>query len=170
MVPIPSLWLPILLSAVFVFIASSLLHMLLPFHRGDLKRVPAEDEVMEALRKFDIPPGDYMVPCMQGMSKDERSTFAEKYRRGPALMMTVFRRGNLSMGPSLAKWFVYLLVVGVLAVPSSGAQDVADRLVAAGVKIIFNYSEQLLQVPPDVTVHTSSPAVDLLYALYFYLA
>jgi len=61
------------------------------------------------------------------------------------------------------------VVVGVLAVPSSGAQDVADRLVAAGVKIIFNYSEQLLQVSPDVTVHTSSPAVDLLYALYFYL-
>jgi redox-sensing transcriptional repressor len=61
------------------------------------------------------------------------------------------------------------VVVGVLAVPSSAAQDVADRLVAAGVKIVFNYSEQLLQVPPDVTVHTSSPAVDLLYALYFYL-
>ncbi len=61
------------------------------------------------------------------------------------------------------------VVVGVLAVPSSAAQDVADRLVSAGVKIVFNYSEQLLQVPPDVTVHTSSPAVDLLYALYFYL-
>jgi redox-sensing transcriptional repressor len=61
------------------------------------------------------------------------------------------------------------VVVGVLAVPSSAAQEVADRLVEAGVKIVFNYSEQLLQVPPDVTVHTSSPAVDLLYALYFYL-
>jgi redox-sensing transcriptional repressor len=61
------------------------------------------------------------------------------------------------------------VVVGVLAVPSSAAQGVADRLVEAGVKIVFNYSEQLLQVPPDVTVHTSSPAVDLLYALYFYL-
>jgi redox-sensing transcriptional repressor len=61
------------------------------------------------------------------------------------------------------------VVVGVLAVPSAAAQDVADRLVASGVKIIFNYSEQLLNVPPEVTVHTSSPAVDLLYALYFYL-
>jgi redox-sensing transcriptional repressor len=61
------------------------------------------------------------------------------------------------------------VVVGVLAVPASAAQEVADRLVEAGVKIIFNYSEQLLQVPPGVTVHTSSPAVDLLYALYFYL-
>jgi redox-sensing transcriptional repressor len=61
------------------------------------------------------------------------------------------------------------VVVGVLAVPTDAAQEVADDLVEAGVKIIFNYSEALLQVPPEVTVHTSSPAVDLLYALYFYL-
>jgi len=62
------------------------------------------------------------------------------------------------------------VVVGVLAVPAEAAQEVADRLVEAGVRVIFNYSEQLLDVPPEVTVHTSSPAVDLLYALYFYLA
>jgi redox-sensing transcriptional repressor len=61
------------------------------------------------------------------------------------------------------------IVVAVLAVPSSAAQTVASELVEGGVKIIFNYSEALLQVPPEVTVHTSSPAVDLLYALYFYL-
>jgi redox-sensing transcriptional repressor len=61
------------------------------------------------------------------------------------------------------------IVVAVLAVPSAAAQVLADELVDAGVKIIFNYSDALLQVPPEVTVHTSSPAVDLLYALYFYL-
>ena len=61
------------------------------------------------------------------------------------------------------------IVVAVLAVPSSAAQGLADELADAGVKIIFNYSDALLQVPPEVTVHTSSPAVDLLYALYFYL-
>ena len=61
------------------------------------------------------------------------------------------------------------IVVGVIAVPTDAAQEVADVLVGAGVKILFNYSEALLQVPPEVTVHTSSPAVDLLYALYFYL-
>ncbi len=61
------------------------------------------------------------------------------------------------------------IVVAVLAVPGDAAQKLADELVDAGVKIIFNYSEALLQVPPEVTVHTSSPAVDLLYALYFYL-
>jgi redox-sensing transcriptional repressor len=61
------------------------------------------------------------------------------------------------------------IVVAVLAVPTAAAQLLADDLVDAGVKIIFNYSDALLQVPPEVTVHTSSPAVDLLYALYFYL-
>ena len=61
------------------------------------------------------------------------------------------------------------IVVGVIAVPADAAQEATDELVSADVKIIFNYSEALLQVPPEVTVHTSSPAVDLLYALYFYL-
>jgi redox-sensing transcriptional repressor len=62
------------------------------------------------------------------------------------------------------------IVVGVLAVPTAAAQGLADDLVEAGVKIIFNYSDALLNVPPEMTVHTSNPAVDLLYALYFYLA
>src|SRR5581483_333784 len=61
------------------------------------------------------------------------------------------------------------IVIGVLAVPAHAAQQAADDLVAAGVKIIFNYSEALLETPPDVTVHTSNPAVELLYALYFHL-
>ena len=61
------------------------------------------------------------------------------------------------------------IVVAILAVPSGAAQELADDLADAGVKILFNYSDALLQVPPEVTVHTSSPAVDLLYALYFYL-
>jgi redox-sensing transcriptional repressor len=61
------------------------------------------------------------------------------------------------------------IIVAVLAVPPDAAQQVADDVVEAGVKIIFNYTEALLDVPPDVTVHTTSPAVELLYALYFYL-
>jgi redox-sensing transcriptional repressor len=61
------------------------------------------------------------------------------------------------------------IIVGVIAVPAESAQNAADELIAAGVKIIFNYSEALLDVPSDVAVHTSNPAVDLLYALYFHL-
>jgi redox-sensing transcriptional repressor len=62
------------------------------------------------------------------------------------------------------------IIVGVIAVPAVSAQQAADALVAAGVKIIFNYSEALLDTPADVQVHTSNPAVELLYALYFHLA
>jgi redox-sensing transcriptional repressor len=61
------------------------------------------------------------------------------------------------------------IIAGVLAVPADAAQEAADALVDAGVKIIFNYSEALLDVPPDVQVHTSNPAVELLHALYFHL-
>ena len=62
------------------------------------------------------------------------------------------------------------IIVGVIAVPAVSAQNAADALIGAGAKIIFNYSEALLDVPADVNVHTSNPAVDLLYALYFHLA
>ena len=62
------------------------------------------------------------------------------------------------------------IIVGVIAVPADSAQNAADALIGAGAKIIFNYSEALLDVPADVNVHTSNPAVDLLYALYFHLA
>jgi redox-sensing transcriptional repressor len=61
------------------------------------------------------------------------------------------------------------IVVGVLAVPTEAAQDSADRLIAAGVKIVFNYTQALIDSPSDVQVHTSNPAVELLYALYFHL-
>ena len=61
------------------------------------------------------------------------------------------------------------IVVGVLAVPTESAQDAVDRLVDAGVKIVFNYSTALIDTPSDVQVHTSNPAVELLYALYFHL-
>ncbi|MFO7572786.1 MAG: redox-sensing transcriptional repressor Rex [Gaiellaceae bacterium] len=62
------------------------------------------------------------------------------------------------------------IIVGVIAAPAKSAQDAADSLVEAGVKIVFNYSEALIDTPPDVQVHTSNPAVELLYALYFHLA
>jgi hypothetical protein len=62
MVSMASLWLPILLSAVFAFIVSSVVHMLLTYHRSDLVKLPGEDGIGEALRQADVPPGDYMIP------------------------------------------------------------------------------------------------------------
>ncbi len=115
MVSLTSLWLPILLSAVFVFIVSSIIHMLLPFHRKDFGKVPSEDQVMEALRKFEIPPGDYMIPCVTS-SKDVKSPeFLEKRRKGPVAVMTVFPSGLPSMAAPMAWWFIYCLVVSIFA-------------------------------------------------------
>lgn len=120
MVPLISLWMPIVLSAVLVFVASSIIHMVLPYHRSDLRRLPKEDEVMEALRRLDIPPGDYGVPhagSMEGMRKPE---FIEKMKAGPVVLMTVAPSGPPSMGLSLVLWFFYSLVVSVFAAYIAG--------------------------------------------------
>ncbi len=120
MVPITALWLPILIGAVLVFIASSLIHMVLPFHKSDYSRVPKEDEFMAAARKFDLPPGDYLVPCA-GSHKDLNDpAFVEKLTKGPVLLMTVMPSGRVSMGPQLAAWFVYCVVVGIFAAYVAG--------------------------------------------------
>ena len=120
MTSIPSLWLPILLSSVVVFFASWLIHMLLPYHRTDFGRVPSEDEVQDALRKFNIPPGDYMVPSACGPEGMKSPDFQAKIKKGPVLVMTVFGPAAMNMGASLVQWFVYLLVVGVLVAYVTG--------------------------------------------------
>lgn len=114
MVSLSALWLPILISAVLVFLASFLIHMVVGYHAADYGRVPAEDDVMDALRGFSIPPGDYMVPC-PGRRGARDPEFAAKHRKGPALLMTVFPAGDLSMGKQLAMWFIYCAVVGLFA-------------------------------------------------------
>jgi hypothetical protein len=121
MVPVTALWLPILLSAVIVFVASSIIHMVLPFHRKDYKPVPSEDGVMEALRRFNIPPGDYLMPCPTGPSGMKDPAFLEKRNKGPVLIMTVMPSGPVSMGSSLGQWFVYCVVVGLFAGYVAGA-------------------------------------------------
>lgn len=120
MVSIPSLWLPILLAASFVFIVSSIIHMVLPYHRSDFAKVPHEDEVMDALGKFNIPPGDYAVP-RPGSSK-EMSTpeFQDKMKRGPVFFLTMRESGVPGMGASLLQWFLYSIVVGVFCAYLTG--------------------------------------------------
>lgn len=120
MVSVTALWLPILISAVFVFVASSILHMLVPLHRSDYQKVPGEKEFMAAVRKFKIPPGDYLVPCAGSPKEMSSPEFVEKRSQGPVLVMTVMRNGPPAMGPSLAQWFVYCVVVGVFAAYLSG--------------------------------------------------
>ena len=120
MVPIMSLWLPILVSAILVFIASTVIHMFLRYHRSDFKKVPSEDAVMEALRKFNIPPGNYIIPCPSGPEGMRSPEFMEKYNKGPVLFATFMPGGPPNMAANLTQWFFYLIVVGVLTAYITG--------------------------------------------------
>jgi hypothetical protein len=120
MVFLSALWLPILLSAFIVFLASYLIHMVLPIHRSDYRRFPSEDAVLDALRKFKLPPGDYLAPCAAGPKDFKSPAFLEKLTKGPVLFATVMPGGPPRMGAQLSQWFVYCLVVGVFAAYIAG--------------------------------------------------
>ena len=115
MVSLASLWLPILLSAVLVFVASFILHMVLRYHVSDFSRVPEEDQVMAALAAAGLTPGDYMVPHGGGPEAMKDPAFIEKMKRGPVAVMTVMPSGPPTMGAELTQWFIYCLVVSVFA-------------------------------------------------------
>ena len=136
MVPIVSLWLPILLSSVAVFVASSIIHMVLTYHRSDFKKLPAEDDVMAALRKFQIPPGDYLIPCAGGPKAMKDPAFQEKMKKGPIGLLTIRPGTTPSMGKPLAFWFLYCVVVGVFAA------YVAGRALPAGTpyRAVFRFA------------------------------
>lgn len=120
MVSVISLWLPIFLSAVIVFVASSIMHMVLPYHRNDLRKLPKEDEAMDALRRFDIPPGDYALPCAGSPEGMKRPEFVEKMKKGPVVLMTVVPAGPPAMGTSLLLWFLYSILVSCFAAYIAG--------------------------------------------------
>lgn len=117
MVGLASLWLPILLAAVFVFVASSIIHMFLPYHRNDFRRLPDEDGVLDALRGFGIPAGDYMFPSAGGDADVLKSdAYKEKARKGPVGVLTMFPAGDpFAMGAQLTQWFLYCLLVSLFA-------------------------------------------------------
>jgi hypothetical protein len=120
MVPVMSLGIPIVVSAGIVFVASSIIHMVLPFHRNDLRKLPKEDEVMAALRHFNIPPGDYVVPHAGSPAGMKQPEFVEKMQKGPVVFMTLAPGGPPSMGKSLLLWFLYSIVVSVFAAYIAG--------------------------------------------------
>ncbi|NUO63531.1 MAG: hypothetical protein HOQ11_15105 [Gemmatimonadaceae bacterium] len=115
MTPLASLWLPILVAPVIVFVVSSVIHMASPWHKGDFPRYADEDRVLDALRPLNIPPGDYFMPRAGGMEELRTPAFVEKLKRGPFVLMTVMPNGPMNMGRSLAMWFVYLVVVCLFA-------------------------------------------------------
>ncbi len=115
-----SLWLPILLSSVIVFLVSSAIHMAPLWHKNDYPRVPDEDRLINALRPLALPPGDYLVPRASGGAEMKSPEFAEKMRTGPNLIITVLPNGPWAMGRNLGMWFVYVVVVCIFAAYVAG--------------------------------------------------
>lgn len=120
MVFITALWLPILLSAVIVFVASSIMHMLLPYHRSDYRQLPDENRVLDALRSAGVTPGrTYHFPfCTQKEMKSPEAQ--EKFKRGPVGLMTIIRSGPPAMGKYLGQWFLFCVIVGIFVAYLSG--------------------------------------------------
>jgi len=115
MTALSTLWLPILVSTVIVFVASMVVHMFLPWHRNDYPKMPNQDKAMDALRPLAIPPGDYMVPHCSGQGERRSPEFAEKMKKGPVMIVTVRPNGMPGMGAYLVQWLIFCAVVGFFA-------------------------------------------------------
>ena len=111
MISTTELWLPILLSAVGVFIASSILHMVIPMHRGDFRKMPGEERVMAEMRSAGLLPGSYMFPCAENMKDMCTSPMIEKCKLGPVGFLTVVPSGAPGMGKNLVQWFLFCVVI-----------------------------------------------------------
>jgi hypothetical protein len=150
MVPLTSLLIPILLSAVIVFVASSIIHMVLGYHRNDFRGISQEGEIQGALRPFALMPGDYSVPYAGSPEGMKRPEFIERRAKGPVVFMTVLPAGEVSMGKSLALWFVYSVIVSLFGgyVASRALGPGADYLSVfrfVGTTAFAGYSLALLQ-------------------------
>jgi hypothetical protein len=150
MVGLVALWLPILVSAVIVFIASSVIHMVLPWHKRDYPQLAAEASVMDALRPLALPPGDYMIPRAGDMKALKTPEFQERMRRGPVIVMTVRPNGPWNIGSSLMYWFIYSILVSIFAgyvggraLPAGAAYPHVFQIV--GTTAIAGYSLALAQ-------------------------
>lgn len=120
MISIPDLWMPIVLSAVAVFLVSSILHMALKYHRADYKRLPNEDEVLAGLRKAALPPGLYNFPYCDSMKQATSPEMVETYRRGPVGLLTLMPNAPANMGKYLGLWFLYSVLVSVFVAYLAG--------------------------------------------------
>lgn len=121
MVSLTALWLPILLSAALVFVASSIIHMLLGYHSSDWSSFDREEGILDALRPFALKPGDYVAPRPKSMADMNTPEFKAKVDKGPRIMMTVMGPSSGSILRSLILWFVYSVVVSKFAAYVAGA-------------------------------------------------
>lgn len=115
-VSLMGLWLPILVSAVLVFVASSVLHMVIRWHKHDYAKLPDEDTIVEALRNSGAATGEYLFPCADDPTEMKPTPeLMEKWKRGPAGTIRIYPAGQINMGKNLLNWFLYCIVVGLFA-------------------------------------------------------
>jgi len=138
MISLFALWMPILLSAVAVFILSSIIHMVLKYHDSDYKSLPNEAGVMDAIRPFDLKPGEYYFPRAKDMKETGTPEYIEKCNKGPVSFFTILPNGAPNMGPQLIQWFLFSVFVGVfcayiarLSLPAGAEYLVVSRVTGA---------------------------------------
>jgi hypothetical protein len=120
MVPIPELWLPILVATILVFVASNLVWMVLPHHKSDTRRLPEELAATDALGKQDLKPGLYRFPWANSMAEMKEPPFVDKLNKGPVGFVTIVPNGAFSMGRAMGLWIGYLVLVGVFVAYLTG--------------------------------------------------
>ncbi len=147
MINLAALWLPILVAAVLVFIVSSVLHMALKYHKGDVKKLPGEADILAAMRKAGATRGDYMFPCPASMKDMASPEMIERYKQGPVGFVTLYPPGAPAIGKSLGQWFVWCIVVGVfvayiagLALPRGAAYAPVFRVTTAVAMLGYAFS------------------------------
>ena len=115
MISLMDLWLPVMLSAVLVFVVSSIVHMVLPFHRSDYGKLSGETKLMEAMRKEGVSPGNYMFPCPASVKDMESPEMKAKYKLGPVGTVNILPSQPPAIGKSLLQWFCFSLVISFFA-------------------------------------------------------
>ncbi len=113
MVPLSELWAPILLASVLVFVASSLIWTVLPFHRQDYRKLPDEPALADALRRQGALAGEYVFPCPSDPRERKDPAFLKRMEEGPVGFLTLAKPGDVGMGKKLVTWFLYVVVVSI---------------------------------------------------------
>ncbi len=146
------LWLPIILSATAVFLVSSIIHMVLPYHKSDFRKFPREDDIREALAKSHIHKGEYMFPYAADSGESSSQDFKDKLNNGPAGILAVFPSGPFNMGARLVMWFLYCAVVSICAAYIAGHALIAGAIFRSifrftGAIAFIGYSWRLYRTP-----------------------
>jgi hypothetical protein len=115
MVSLTALWLPIVLAAVVVFIASSIIHMVFKYHNSEYRQLPEEGAILDAMRGAKVGRGFYSFPYAGSMKEMGSPEMTEKYTQGPVGIININPSGPPAMGKPLVLWFIYSIVVGIFA-------------------------------------------------------